>query len=67
MEEERRKSLLHLQLSHPTALELMLQVNMGSHWSRRIPESKKVRKRKRGEGEYGFLLLSTFLAAWEAG
>ena len=43
-EEERKKSLLHLQLSHPTAPELMQQVNISSGWSRRTPETERERQ-----------------------
>lgn len=65
MEEEGRKSPPPAVTSHgPTAdaagkYSLPLEL--------KNPERGRGGKREGGEGECGFLLLSTFLAAWEAG
>ena len=45
-EEEREKSLLHLQLSHPTAPELMWQVNISSALVG-VEEHQRQRERQR--------------------
>lgn len=65
MEEEGRKSPPPAVTSHSPMADAAGKYSLPLELKN--PERGRGEKRERGEGGYGFLLLSTFLAAWESG